>query len=73
MFFFNLSIISSSFQIPICLSQVKVLYHIFTNFSTTSTTLNHLHHIQFGKLEFMSMRTQSHQVYLLLHSFSLSP
>ena len=26
-----------------------------------------------GNLEFMSMRTQSHQVYLLLRSFSLSP
>ena len=60
MFFFNLSIISSSFQIPICLSQAKVLYHIFIDFSTTSTILKHLHHIQFDKLEFIFYQRETY-------------
>ena len=47
----------------------------FTRWSSENSRYTCQPHImgECNKLEFMSMRTQSHQVYLLLRSFSLSP
>ena len=51
----------------------QLMKSLHTAFSFAPPSILSLTISQFQKLEFMSMRTQSHQVYLLLRSFSLSP